>query len=389
MKKTYKNFGEAVDELRVQADLSYDRMALKINMTSSYLYSIINRRLAEGPKDDIIIKIAEFFNLKPEYFYKTAHEIVYRPITKMHAKNQPLDILSVTEYLRKSGELESVGGTYFVASLTDRVENYPGFREGISGPELVQAMKEQAESFGMRTVFGEVTAIDGAHEGNVKKVFVNGDTVPYQCRSLIIAAGHDQRKLDIPGEQKYTGKGVSYCATCDGAFFRDLAVAVVGGGDVAVEDALFLTRFVKKVFLIHRRDRLRAAKILQERAFSNDKIEVIFDSVVDEINGEMLASGIKLRNLRTDQVKDLTVSGVFVLIGWSPNLSFLHNLVEVTDDGYIVVNSEMATSKEGIFACGDCCEKSLKQIVTACGDGAIAAFSAQHYVERLRGEEYV
>ena len=275
------------------------------------------------------------------------------------------------------------------ASITDRVENYPGFIGGISGPELVHNMEEQAKSFGMRTVSGEVTRIDFNDEDNVKKVFVSDELEPYQCLSIIIAAGNEQKKLGVLGEAEYTGKGVSYCATCDGAFFRDLDIAVVGGGDMALEEAIFLTRFAKKIFVIHRRDRLRATKILQERAFSDNKIEFIFDSVVDEIFGQITVDGIKVRNLKTGKKKDLQVNGVFVFIGLSPNLSFLGNMVERSEDGYIIVDKEMKASREGVFACGDCCKKNLRQIVTACGDGATAAFSAQHYVERIKGEEYV
>ena len=275
------------------------------------------------------------------------------------------------------------------ASITDRIENYPGFVEGISGPELVHAMEEQARSFGMRIVFGEVTRVECSEESTIKKVFVNDEPEPYQCLSLIIAAGHQQRKLGVPGEKEYTGKGVSYCATCDGAFFKDLAIAAVGGGDVALEEALFLTRFAKKIYVIHRRDRLRGTKILQERAFNNNKIEFVFDSVVDEIFGQMMVDGVKVRNLKTGERKDLEVNGVFVFVGWIPGLSFLGNTVKRSEDGYIIADKEMDTSREGVFACGDCRRKNLRQIVTACGDGATAAFSAQHYVERMKGEEYV
>jgi thioredoxin reductase (NADPH) len=275
------------------------------------------------------------------------------------------------------------------ASITDRIENYPGFIGGISGPELVHNMGEQAKSFGMRTVFGEVTRIEVSDESAIKKVFLDDEPEPYQCLSLIIAAGHQQRKLGVPGEEEYTGKGVSYCATCDGAFFRDLSVAVVGGGNAALEEALFLTRFVKDVYVIHRRDRLRATKILQERAFGNSKVEFVFDSVLDEIFGRTTVDGVKVRNLKTGERKTLGVNGVFVFIGWIPGLSFLGNIVEKSEDGYVVVDKEMRTSGEGIFACGDCCKKNLRQIVAACGDGATAAFSAQHYVERIKGEEYV
>jgi thioredoxin reductase (NADPH) len=265
------------------------------------------------------------------------------------------------------------------ASITDRIENYPGFIEGISGPELVHNMEEQAQSFGVKT----------SDEGNIKKVFVHDDPEPYQCLSIIVAAGHEQRKLGVPGEMEFTGRGVSYCATCDGAFFRDRAVAVVGGGDVAVEEALFLTRFVSKVYIVHRRDRLRATKILQERAAGNDKIAFVFDSVLDEVSGQTTVNGVKVRNVKTGQTEVLAVDGVFVFIGWNPNLSFLGGVADMSEDGYIIVDKEMTTSREGIFACGDCCKKKLRQIVAACGDGATAAFSAQHYVEMIKGEAYV
>jgi thioredoxin reductase (NADPH) len=275
------------------------------------------------------------------------------------------------------------------ASITDRIENYPGFIEGISGPELVHNMEEQAQSFGVKTIFDEVTRVEVSDEGNIKKVFVHDDPEPYQCLSIIVAAGHEQRKLGVPGETEFTGRGVSYCATCDGAFFRDRAVAVVGGGDVAVEEALFLTRFVSKAYIVHRRDRLRATKILQERAAGNDKIAFVFDSVLDEVSGQTTVNGVKVRNVKTGQTEVLAVDGVFVFIGWNPNLSFLGTFVDKSEDGYIMVDKEMMTSREGIFACGDCCKKNLRQIVAACGDGATAAFSAQHYVEMIKGEAYV
>jgi len=275
------------------------------------------------------------------------------------------------------------------ASITDRIENYPGFIEGISGPDLIRNMEEQAKSFGVRTVFGEVTRIELSDKENIKKVFVDDDPEPYQCLSIIVAAGHEQRKLGVAGETEFTGRGVSYCATCDGAFFRDLAVAVVGGGDVAVEEAIFLTRFVSKVYIIHRRDRLRATKILQERAAGNDKIAFVFDSVLDEIIGQATVDGVKVRNVKTGQAEALAVNGVFVFIGWDPNLSFLGSVVDRSQDGYIIVDKEMRTSQEGILACGDCCKKNLRQVVAACGDGATAAFSAQHYVEMIKGEAYV
>ena len=275
------------------------------------------------------------------------------------------------------------------ASITDRIENYPGFIKGISGPELIRNMEEQAKSFGIKTIFSEVTRVEVSDEDTIKRVFVHDDPEPFQCLSIIVAAVHQQRKLGVPGETEFTGRGVSYCATCDGAFFRDRAVAVVGGGDVAVEEALFLTRFVSKVYIVHRRDRLRATKILQERAAGNDKIVFVFDSVLDEVSGQTTVNGVKVLNVKTGQTRVLAVDGVFVFIGWNPNLSFLGAVVDRSEDGYIIVDKEMMTSREGIFACGDCCKKNLRQIVAACGDGATAAFSAQHYVEMIKGEAYV
>jgi len=275
------------------------------------------------------------------------------------------------------------------ASLSDKIENYPGFIGGISGGELVHNMEEQAKSFGTMIAYGEVNRIEFSEDSNIKKIFVDNDPIPYQCLSIIIAAGEKQRKLGVPGELEFTGKGVSYCATCDGAFFRDLTVAVVGGGDVALGDALFLTRFAQKVYIVHRRDRFRGTKILQEKVFNNSKIEVIFDSVMDEIFGQTMVGGVKLRNLKSGESKDLEVNGVFVFIGYVPSLTFLGTILKKSDDDYIIVDREMNTSRDGIFACGDCCKKNLKQVVSACGDGATAAFSAQHYVERIKGEEYV
>ncbi len=280
----------------------------------------------------------------------------------------------------------AIGGQ---VSLTDRIENYPGFVGGVSGPELVQNIEEQAKSFGMRILSAEVTRIDLDDKGDIKEVFVDEEPEPYRCLSIIIAAGNEHRRLGVPGEKEFIGKGVSYCATCDGAFFKDLDIAVVGGGDVALEEGIFLTRFAKKIYIIHRRDRLRATKILQERAFGSNKIEFVLDSVVDEIFGQTTVDGVKVRNLKTGEGKTLEVNGVFAFIGWTPSFSFVGGIVKRSEDGYIIVDKEMRTSKEGIFACGDCCKKDLRQIVTACGDGATAAYSAQHYVERIKGQEYI
>jgi thioredoxin reductase (NADPH) len=226
------------------------------------------------------------------------------------------------------------------ASLSDKIENYPGFISGISGGELVHNMEEQAKSFGTMIAYGEVNRIEFSEDSNIKKIFVDNDPVPYQCLSIL-------------------------------------------------GDALFLTRFAQKVYIVHRRDRFRGTKILQEKVFNNGKIEVVFDSVVGEIFGQTMVGGVKLRNLKSGESKNLEVNGVFVFIGYVPSLTFLGTILKKSDDDYIIVDREMNTSREGIFACGDCCKKNLKQVVTACGDGATAAFSAQHYVERIKGEEYV
>jgi len=267
-------------------------------------------------------------------------------------------------------------------SLTDKVENYPGFIGGISGPELVHNMEQQAESFGMRTVFGEVTRVDFGDESNIKKVFVDDDPVPYQCLSIIIAAGHKQRNLGVQGESEFTGKGVSYCATCDGFFFRDREVAVVGGGDTAITDALELTRHVKKVYVIHRRDQLRAGQVLQQRAFAEPKLEFIWNTVVDGIVGEQLVKALSLRNVKTKRLSTLEVAGVFVAVGLKPNSQPFADIVELSETGHIVTNELMATSVAGIFAAGDIRRKSARQIASAVGDGATAALSAFGY---LRG----
>lgn len=266
--------------------------------------------------------------------------------------------------------------------MTDIIENYPGFPEGINGFDLVMKLKTQAEKFGSEITSAGVKSIESLKNGSEKIFRVKTDENDYQGLSVIIASGAKPKILGIPGEMRLTGKGVSYCAVCDAAFFRGMDVAVVGGGDTAAEEALFLSKFCKSVKMIHRRDALRAAKILQERLFSHKNIEIIWDSVVSEISGESKVESLKLRNVKTNAESVLSCSGVFIFAGYSPNTDFLGSLVKMNGSGYIITDAGMRTSEEGIFACGDCCEKPLRQIVTACSDGAVAGVSVNSYLER-------
>ena len=271
------------------------------------------------------------------------------------------------------------------AATTDVIENYPGYPEGISGPTLMESMENQARRFGAEIVtITEVTRI--VPEESHFIVETSGDA--YSAKSVIIASGAEPKRLGIPGEGKLTGRGVSYCAVCDGAFFRDADIAVVGGGNAAVEEALYLTRYGKKVYLIHRRDRLRADQVLAERALRDKKIEVVWDTVVDEIKGEGGVSELAIRNVKTDAMSALEVEGVFIYVGFQPNTSYLDGLVDLDDNGFVLTTQDMATSKPGIFACGDVRSKNLRQVVTAAGDGSIAAFSAEKHIEKIEGREY-
>ena len=210
------------------------------------------------------------------------------------------------------------------------------------------------------------------------------DDKSYTSRAVIIASGARPKRLDISGEDKFRGKGVSYCATCDGALFKNKEVVVAGGGDTALEEAIFLTRFAKKVTVIHRRNALRGTKILQERAFSNKKIEFVWDAGISEILGDTKVSTVKVKNVKTGAEKDLSCDGVFIFVGYTPNTAFLKDLLPLDESGYIIADDDCLTSKPGIFACGDCRKKLLRQVVTACGDGATAAFACQRYMENLQ-----
>ncbi|WP_018921922.1 thioredoxin-disulfide reductase [Salsuginibacillus kocurii] len=263
---------------------------------------------------------------------------------------------------------------------TEDVENYPGF-DHILGPDLSTKMFEHAQRFGAEYGFGDVKSIED--KGDYKLVTA-GDK-EYKARAVIVTTGAEYKALGVTGEKELGGRGVSYCAVCDGAFFRDKEIVVVGGGDSAVEEAVYLTRFASKVTVIHRRDELRAQKILQQRAFVNDKIDFIWDTVVDKINEKDGKVGsVSLKNVKTEEEYDFETEGVFVYIGMLPLNNAVKDLGITNEEGYIETNSDMETNIPGIYAAGDIREKTLRQIVTATGDGSIAAQTAQQYVEELK-----
>ncbi len=263
---------------------------------------------------------------------------------------------------------------------TDWIENYPGFPEGISGPDLIQKMTEQVKKFDLNIESNEVISLDLSEP--VKKIKLSDRTIT--SHTIIIATGASPKKLGIPGEDIFFGRGLSTCATCDAPFFKDKMVAAVGGGDTAVQESIFLTKFVKKVYLIHRRDQLRATKILQERAFANDKIEFIWDSVLTSIDGLANVEKITVKNVKTGETKELSVDGCFIWTGILPNTNFLKDEVKVDDYGFIIVDLNMQSSVPGVFAAGDARSTGLRQIVTAAGDAASAVFSAEHYIESIK-----
>jgi thioredoxin reductase (NADPH) len=280
------------------------------------------------------------------------------------------------------------GSTVSQITVTDLIENYPGIPDGIIGADLVDRLKKQAVQFGLKTASGDVTAVTKKRWGETDGWEIAAGDMRYGTLSVIIATGANWRRIGAAGEERFIGKGVSFCATCDGPFYRNREVAVVGGGDTAIQEALYLTRFAKKVTLIHRRDRLRATAILQKRAFANEKIAFAWNSVVESIEGLDLVQGIKLKDVKTGATRELAVNGVFIFVGLTPNTTPFRELVAADQGGYITVDANMQTSVPGIFACGDCIAKRLRQVVTACGDGATAAFSAQLYVEELQGVAY-
>jgi len=267
------------------------------------------------------------------------------------------------------------GGQIVNAAL---VENYPGFPQGISGLELGSLMHQQATKYGLEIVTAEVT---GIAQGQPYSVSTTEGS--FEAAAIIIAAGSEYRKLGVLGEERLSGHGVSYCATCDGFLFRDREVAVVGGGDTAITDALELSRHATKVYVIHRRDQLRAAKLLRERAFAQPKLEFIWTTVVEEILGEKLLSGLNLRNVKTGQHSILEVAGVFVAVGLMPNSQSFFKIVDLDDAGYLITDETMATSAPGVFAAGDIRRNSPRQVSAAVGDGATAAMSAFKYIQEV------
>lgn len=263
---------------------------------------------------------------------------------------------------------------------TEDVENYPGY-ENILGPELATKMFEHAKKFGAEYAYGEVKEII---DGEAYKTVVVGDK-QYKARAVIIATGAEYKKLGVPGEAELSGRGVSYCAVCDGAFFKGKDLVVVGGGDSAVEEGIYLTRFANKVTIVHRRDQLRAQKILQDRAFANEKIDFIWNHTVKQINGkDGKVNSVTLVHTQTGEEREFPCDGVFIYIGMLPLSKPFESLGITNENGYIETNELMETKVPGIFAAGDVREKSLRQIVTATGDGSIAAQSAQHYIEELK-----
>ena len=260
---------------------------------------------------------------------------------------------------------------------TYEIDNYPGF-PGVSGTQLADAMKTHCEKLGVEFARGKVSSI--IDKGETKELITKKQN--FEAKTVIIATGASNRKLGCPGEEDLSGLGVSYCATGDGAFFKDKTVAVVGGGDVALEDAIYLSRFCTKVYLIHRRDEFRGAKVLQDKVNSIDNIEIIYDTVVNSIEGTASVESINIHNNKTEESRDLKVDGIFIAVGTVPNTGFLSDLVAVDSKGYIVADETCKTSREGIYAAGDVRTKQLRQVITATADGANAITSIQYYFQK-------
>ncbi len=262
---------------------------------------------------------------------------------------------------------------------TEDVEDYPGF-ERISGSELAMKMADHAKKFGLEIISDEVKEI--YTEGDDRLVSVASGDI-YRAKAVIVSTGGSPNKLKVPGEEEFAGRGVSYCAICDGAFFKDQIMAVAGGGDAAVEEGMFLTKFASKVYIIHRRDKLRAQKIVQERALKNDKIEFVWDTVIESINGDDKVRSLALKNVKTGKTSTLEVGAIFVFVGFVPNSNLFRDPVKKNDGGYIITDFKMETSTKGIFACGDVRDQLVKQITNAVGDGTTAAVAAEKHIEEL------
>ncbi|MCX5849688.1 MAG: thioredoxin-disulfide reductase [Deltaproteobacteria bacterium] len=272
-------------------------------------------------------------------------------------------------------------------TITDLIENYPGIPDGINGFDLMQLFKTQALKFGLEIITNDVSTIK--INADVPAIWnVTVENKSYRVLSVIAATGAQWSKLGVPGEEEFTGKGVSYCATCDGPFYRNKDVVVVGGGDTAIQEALFLTHFARKVTVIHRRDRLRAAKILQKRAFAEKKIEFIWKAKLTEVSGNDFVTGVKVADVQSGKISEISAEGVFIFVGRIPHTGIFRDILKLDEGGYIITDDNMRTSADGIFAAGDCRAKQFRQVVTAAGDGANAIYSAELYVDNLKGNTY-
>lgn len=266
--------------------------------------------------------------------------------------------------------------------ITSEIENYPGSVEDPTGPKLIERMVDQYKGFGGELVMESAVSFD--FDSEIKTVKTNKNE--YKAKSVIVATGASPRKLNAKGEEKYSGKGISFCATCDAAFFEDLEVYVIGGGDTAVEEAMFIAKFARKVTIVHRRDELRAAKSIQEKAFAHEKIDFIWDSVVEEVSGDGIVEEMTLKNIKTGETtvikadEDDGTFGIFVMVGYIPKTDMFKGVLEMDNSGYIIGDENMKTNKKGVFVAGDCRQKPLRQVVTATADGAIASISAEKYI---------
>ena len=263
------------------------------------------------------------------------------------------------------------------AATTDRIENYPGFPDGVSGSELADLFQKNAERFGARLEYDVATEVDLTKRPFIVKTYSN----EYLAKTLVICTGASPNKLNVPGEQEFRGKGVSYCATCDGWFFKDKNVAIVGGGDSALEEGIFLTRYASSVTIIHRREELRAGAILQKRAMNNPKIKYIWNSVVKEIQGDSGVEKLLLENVKDGSTSEFPADGIFIFIGHSPNTEMFRNQLELDDKGYIIADQRMRTNIPGVFAAGEVCDPFFRQVITSAGMGAAAAISATRLLE--------
>ena len=268
----------------------------------------------------------------------------------------------------------SLGGQ---ASLTHTIENYPGFPTGVGGAELGELFQKQAERFGARFEFDNVTEVDFSKKPFLIKTY----SKEYKAETVIISSGASPNYLGVPGEKELTGKGVSYCGTCDGWFFKEKDIVVIGGGDSALEEGIFLTRFAKSVTIIHRRDQLRAGKILQTRAFNHPKISFIWDTVVEKINGNTAVENVLIKNVKTGEERIFPTDGVFVFVGHTPNTDFFKGQLDMDANGYLQVDTKMQTKISGVYAAGEVMDASFKQVITSAGWGAAAAIQATRYLE--------